>query len=179
MKKIFISSVIVLVAALYFGCSKKKAYLEFDITYSTDLAIPTMTTGMTYTLTSPDVLTNINAELEKNNTDANLVGEAKYTQFDLAVKTPSTGNVGFIKWVKFYINATNLPEQQVSWKYNEGNDAISPTAKTTTLHVNDPNLKGRFMENSVYFKYKIESLSATTPITLTATHKIHVKATTH
>jgi hypothetical protein len=180
MKKVFISSVIILVAVLYFGCAKKKTNLEFDITYTTDLAIPTLTTGTTYTLLSPNVATNINAELEKNNTDANLVGEAKYTLFKLAVKTPTAGNLGFIRSVKFYINATNLPEQQVSWRYNQGNDTIKPiTTPSITLNVNDPNLKNRFMENSVYFKYNIQSLTATAPITLTATHNIHIKAISH
>lgn len=178
MKKIVIYSLVVLVATMYLSCAKKKTNIEFDVVYTTDLAIPSMTAGMVYTLTSQDVLTRVNDELTKNGTNSDLVGEAFYTQFDLAVKTPTTGNLGWIKWVKFYINAINQPELQVSWRYNERNDTILPTAKTATLKLNEPNLKNRFMENSVYFKYKIEPVSATTAMTLTATHKIHVKAIT-
>ncbi len=176
MKKVLIPTVVILMAALYFGCAKKKEVIEFDVAYSTDLAIPTLTTGVTYTFTSPDVMTAIGEKLASNGTNADRVGEVYYKDFSLAVKTPSAGNVGFIKWTKFFINAVKQPEQQVAWRYNEGSYTISPTAKSTTLRLNEPNLKNRFMENSVYFKYYLESLTATSPMTLTAMHTIHVKA---
>ncbi len=187
MKKVFISSIVVLAVLFYSSCTKKKTNLEFDILYSTDLALPTMTTGITYTLTSPDVITRINDELAKNKTNANLVGEAKYTSFNVAVKTPTTAGLSFIKSIKFYINATNLPEQQISFYYNEKkrsgttvtqDDSLYSTTTNKNIYMNDFNLKNRFMENSVYFKYKLEPLYSTAARTITITHNIHVKAIT-
>ena len=193
MKKALFPAIIILMAALYFSCSKKKTYLEFDMPYSTDIAVPTLTAGMVYTLTTQDVLTRVNEELTKNATNSNLVGEAKYTSFSIAVKSPTVGaSLSFIRSIKFYINAVNLPEQQVAFRYNENKicppagmlgsdcvdqiDTLLPGVKTATLHINDANLKGRFMENSVYFKYKIDPLYSVPAFTITLTHNIHVKA---
>lgn len=188
MKKLLFPTVIILMAALYFSCSKKKTYLEFDVPYTTDIAIPTMTVGETLTLTTQNIKTYISDELSKNGTNGNLVGEVKYTKFDIAVKTPTTAgtDLSFIRWIKFYINVTNLPEQQVAYKYNQSktagpnntiiNDTIKPGDKSTTLHYNDPNLKNRFMENGFYFKYGISALKATGPMTITVTHNAHFKA---
>ena len=186
MKKALFPAILILMAALYFSCSKKKTYMEFDIPYATDIAVPSMTAGAVYTLTTNDVLTRVNEELTKNATNANLVGEAKYTSFSIAVKSPTVGaSLSFIRSIKFYINAVNLPEQQVAFRYNENkknsdgsttNDTILPGVKTATLHINDANLKGRFMENSVYFKYKIEPLYSIPALTITLTHNIHVRA---
>lgn len=181
MKKLLIPALIILMATLYFGCSKKKTIVEFDVPYSFDLALPAMTSGTTYTLQSADVLTMINEKLASNSTNGNLVGEANITAFSLAVKTPSTGNLGFIRWVKFYINAINQPELQTAFKYNqqkagEPSDTILITDKTTSLHINEANLKNRYMENSVYFKYKIEPVSATSPMTITAVTNVHFKS---
>ncbi len=179
MKKIYISTAIILSVALYLGCAKKKSNLEFDITYKTDIAIPTYTAAnQTYTIISNDIPTNINDELAKNGTDGDLVGEMKYTQFDVAVKTPTIQSANFIKQMKFYINAYNQPELQVAFKYNEKQDTIKPTDKSTSFVINESNLKNRFMENSIYFKIKCMTTYPTSPTTITVTHKVHVKAIT-
>lgn len=177
MKKVFIPGIIILMATLYFGCSKKKTIVEFDIPYSTDIAIPTYTAaGQTYTIITNNILTNINDELSKNGTNGNLVGEMKYTKFDVAVKTPTTQSANFIKQMKFYINAVNEPELQVAFKYNEKNDTIKPTDKSTSFHINESNLKNRFIENSVYFKIKLMPSYIPPSTTITVNHTIHVKA---
>ncbi len=177
MKKVLIPTVVILMAALYSGCAKKKTNVEFDINYTSDIAIPTYSAaGQTYTVISNDISTMINDELAKNGTNANLVGEVKYTKFDVAVKTPTTVSADFIKQLKFYINAYQLPEQQVAYKYNDAADPIAAGSRTTSLHINDNNLKNRFMENSVFFKVKVMTYSVTPPTTITVTHNIHVKA---
>ena len=177
MKKVFIPTVMILMAALYFGCAKKKTNVEFDIQYTSDVAIPTYSAaGQTYTIITNDISTMINDELAKNGTNADLVGEAKYTKFDIAIKTPTTATLDFIKQIRFYINAYQMPEQQAASRYNDPTTPIPAGAKTTTLNINDSNLKNRFMENSVYFKIKLMTYSVTVPTTITVTHKIHVKA---
>ena len=181
MKKFLIPALLMVSAVLYFGCAKKKTNVEFDVQYSTDVVVPTFTAaGQTYTFISSDALTNMSSELSNNNTTADLVGEVKYTGFSIAVKSPTTATLGFIKSIKFYINAQDLPEQQVTFKYNQkkDNDTILLTDKTTNLHINDVNLKGRFMKSSIFFKCKVEPLFATTQRTITVSHKIHVKAIT-
>ncbi|HWY09987.1 MAG TPA: hypothetical protein VN026_01620 [Bacteroidia bacterium] len=186
MKKVLFPAVIILITALWLSCAKQKTTVEFDIPYSTDIAIPSMTVGNTYTFNTPSVMTNINDELSKNGTNGNLIGEVKYTQFDIAVKSPTVGQtLSFIRSVKFYIDVPTLPEQQVAYKYNQSktagpngttiNDTIKPTDKSTTLHYNDPNLKGRFMETGIYFKYQIDPIYSTPPMTITVTHVVHVK----
>lgn len=180
MKKLFIPTLITLVATLYFGCAKKKTNVEFDVVYSTDIAIPTFTAAnQTYTFNTSDIITGISSQLEKNGTNADLVGEIKYTQFDVAVKTPTTGqSINFIRQMKYYVNAVNQPEQQVAFKYNDKNDTILPSAKSTSFKINDVNLKNRFLENSVYFYVKLVPYYIPVSTTITVTHNIHVKAIT-
>ncbi|MBK7666939.1 MAG: hypothetical protein IPJ32_06005 [Sphingobacteriaceae bacterium] len=180
MKKLFIPTLITLVATLYFGCAKKKTNVEFDISYSTDIAVPTYSAAnQTYTFNTNDILTYMGSELEKNGTNADLVGEIKYTQFNVAVKTPTTGqSINFIKQMRFYVNAINQPEQQVAFKYNDKNDTIKPVDKSTSFKINDVNLKNRFLENSVYFYVKLMPAYIPVSTTITVTHNIHVKAIT-
>lgn len=179
MKKIIFPTVIVLTAVLYFGCKKKKTNVEFDVQYSTDIAIPTYSAAnQTYTIISNDILTNMASELSNNNTTEDLVGEMKYTKFDVSVKTPTTQSLSFLKQMKVYINANNQPEQQIAFKYNEKQDTIKPTDKSTSFHINSNNLKNRFVENSVYFKIKFMPGYIPVSTTITVTHNIHVKAIT-
>jgi len=179
MKKVFIPALIILMATLYFGCAKKKSIVEFDIPYSTDIAIPTYSmAGQTYTIITPDILTNINDQLSKNGTNGDLVGEMKYTSITVAAKTPSTQSVNFIKQMRFYINAINEPELQVAYKFNDKNDTIKPTDKSTIIHINESNLKNRFIENSVYFRIKFMPSYIPPSTTITVNHTIHVKALT-
>jgi hypothetical protein len=177
MKKVFIPALIILMATLYFGCAKKKTVVEFDIPYSTDIAIPTYSmAGQTYTIISNDIATNIGDQLSKNGTNGNLVGEMKYTSFVVSVKSPTIQSANFIKQMKFYINAYNQPELQVAFKYNEKQDTIKPTDKSAAFHINEANLKNRFIENSVYFKIKFMPSYIPPSTTITVTHNIHVKA---
>jgi hypothetical protein len=179
MKKVFIPTVIILITAFYFGCKKKKTNVEFDVQYTTDIIVPTYSVAQeTYSFVTNDILTNMSSQLSNNNTTADLVGEVKCTKFDVSVKTPTTGSVDFIKQMRFYINATNLPEQQVAYKYNDTNDTIMPGAKTTSFKLNDPNLKNRYMLPSFYYKIKLMTAYNPGSTTITVTHNVHVKAIT-
>lgn len=178
MKKVLFPSVIILMAAFYFSCSKKRTIVEFDIPYSYTIAVPSQTMNTTVTFTTPAYLTNINDELSKNGTNGNLIGEAKCTSFKIAA-TPTTAiGLSYIRSIKFYINATNLPEIQNSFIYSSGNDSIKPSDKSTLLHINESNLKNRYMENTVFYKVKIDSRSSMPASTITVTQNIHVKGIT-
>ena len=179
MKKVFIPTLIILMAAFYFGCKKKKTNVEFDVTYTTDMVVPTYSaTQETYTFVTNDILTNISSELSNHNTTADLIGEVKCTKFDVAIKTPTAGSVSFIKQMRFYINATNLPEQKVAYKYNDKNDTIMPTAKSTSFKLNSANLKNRYMLPSFYYKVKLMTAYNPGSTTITVTHNVHVKGIT-
>ena len=175
MKKVLFPAVIILMAALWFSCAKKRTTVEFDIPYSYSVAVPSQTMNTTITFTTPAYPTNINDQLSKNGTNANLVGEAKCTSFKIAA-TPTTAiGLSYIRSIKFYINATTLPEIQNSFIYSSGNDSIKPSDASTVLHINDSNLKNRFMENTVFYKVKIDSRSSMPATTITVTQNIHVK----
>ena len=180
MKKVFIPAVIVLIAAMYFGCAKKKTTIEFDIPYTLDVVVPTYSmANETYTFVTNDLTTSITSELDKNNTTEDLVGEMRITKFDVAIKTPTTQGLGFIRAMRFYINAINQPEVQAAYKYNDKNDSINPaSSKTTSFKINDVNLKNRFAENSVYYKVKLSTYSITPQTTITISQNVHVKGIT-
>ncbi|MBP7808811.1 MAG: hypothetical protein KA163_05930 [Bacteroidia bacterium] len=178
MKKLFIPTLIILVATLYFGCAKKKTNVEFDIPYSYTIAVPSLTMDVPTTFTTPSFVTNIAEQLSKNGTNSDLVGEMKCTSFNIAVTSPTIGagsNLSYIRWIKFYVNAINQPEIQSAFIYN---DNIPVTATTTALNINDNNIKNRFVENSVYYTVKIDPKASNPASTITVTHNIHVKAIT-
>jgi hypothetical protein len=179
MKKALFPAVLIALAVLYFGCSKKRTYMEFDIPYTSTIAIPSLTANVTTTFVTAEYVTDIARHLEENGTNSNLVGEIKYTQFSIAATSPTIGTgstLSYIRSMKFYLEAINQPELQVAFKYNDKNDTIKPTDKTTSFHINENNLKNRFIENSVYFKVKVDPIYSTPPMTITLTHKAHVKA---
>lgn len=179
MRKLFIPTALILMAVLYFGCKKKKTNVEFDVQYTTDIAIPTYSmANETFTFVTNDISTNFESELSKNNTTADLVGEVKCTKFEVAIKTPTASSANFIKQMRFYVNATNLPEQQVAAKYNDVKDTILPTAKSTSFKINDVNLKNRYMLPKFYYKVKLMNAYIIPSTTITLTHNVHVKAIT-
>jgi hypothetical protein len=188
MKKAILPAVFILMTALYFGCAKKKTNVEFDMPYTYSVAVPAQTVGVLSTFTTTGYPTNIGDKLSSNGTNGNLVGEMKCTSFSISATSPTVGTgstLSYIRSIKFYVNAVNQPELNATFKYNEikknsdgttTNDSIYPTTKTTSLHINDNNLKNRFIENSVYYKVKIDPLYSTPPMTITVTQNIHVKA---
>lgn len=180
MKKVFIPTVLILMVALYFGCAKKKTNVEFDIPYTMDVVVPTYSmANETFSFVTNDLTTGITSQFDNNNTTEDLVGEIRITKFDISVKTPTTQGLGFIRTMKFYINAVNQPEVQAAYKYNDKNDSIDPaTSKTTSFKINDVNLKNRFAENSVYFKVKLSTYSIAPQTTITISQNVHVKGIT-
>ena len=178
MKKVLFPSVIILMAALWFSCSKKKTTVEFDIPYSYSVAVPSQTMNTTVTFTTPAYPTNINDELPKNGTNGNLVGEIKCTSFKIAATPTTAVGLSYIRSVKFYINSINLPEIQNSFIYSSGTDSIKPSDASTLLNINETNLKNRFMENTVFYKVKIDTRSNMPASTITVTQTLHVKGIT-
>ncbi len=180
MKKVFIPAVIILMVSLYFGCAKKKTIVEFDIPYTMDVVVPTYSmANETYTFITNDLTTGITSEWDKHNTTEDLCGEIRITKFDVAIKTPTTQGLGFIRTMRFYINALNQPEVQAAYKYNDKNDSINPSSsKTTSFKINEVNLKNRFAENSVYYKVKLSTYSITPQTTITISQTVHVKGIT-
>jgi hypothetical protein len=176
MKKAFIPVLMVLASVMYFGCAKKKTYMEFDMPYTYTIAVPTLTADVTTTFTTSTFPTNIAENLSKNGTNGNLVGEMKCTSFSMAIKTPTTGSgstLSYIRSIKFYVNAPNQPEIQQAFLYN---DNLPATAKSATVNPNDNNLKNRFIENGVWYKIKIDPKASVPASTITITKNIHLKA---
>lgn len=182
MKKALFPVLTLLASVIYFGCAKKKTNVEFDIPYSYAVAIPALTKDVPVTFTTAAYPTNISDKLSSNGTNGNLVGEMHCTTFSIAATSPSALTLGYIRSMKFYVNAENQPEAQMSYKYNEKkagstwNDTIYPTTKSTNFHVNDNNLKNRFIESGIFFKVKVDPLATMPPTTITVTHTLHVKA---
>jgi hypothetical protein len=186
MKKAILPALI-LMSAFYFSCAKKKTNVEFDVPYTYSVAIPALTKDVPVTFTTQTYATNIGDKLSSNGTNGNLVGEMHCTTFSVAASSPTIGTgstLSYIRSMKFYVNAPNQPEIQMSYKYNEKksgttwNDTIYPTDKSTKFHVNENNLKNRFIESGIFFKVKVDPLYSTPATTITVTHTLHVKAIT-
>ncbi len=177
MKKLALSFVVASLLLLTYSCNKREI-IEFDMPYSTDIVLPvsSFTAGTMHTFTTQSIWTKAGELFDAQGTNSDIVGEITYTKFNLAIKTPTTGNFNWLDQIRFFAQAEGQPDLEVASKYDTGSDSISFNAKSFELNFTDANMKNRFVENAI--KYEIKLLPRNVPVTttLTLTHNLHVKA---
>lgn len=180
MKKIL--NLLLVIAFIGFGLSCKKKeeankLTEFDISYSTNLTIPsasiTVTTPTTSVeFTTPNVPTQQSSKFSAEGTAQSLIDEIKMTQFK--VSTTGTGNnLDFLKSLTVYIKASNVGEQKIASKSN-----IPSGSTSVSLDLDDVNIKNFIFQDNIQFRVlAIFDASAATDQTLKLDETVHVKAT--
>lgn len=119
--KVFFLSTIVLLTA----CSKIDELTQFNLTYDVEVIIPSGTPiNLPFNLISPDITTNSNSTFSSNNTSKNLIEEINLIQLTLELTSPSDGNLNFLKEIELFINAQDLPDKKIAWKYDIQNDGV-------------------------------------------------------
>lgn len=182
MKKIISLSLLITFIALGLSCKKKdeaNKLTEFDINYSTNLAIPSASvpvtsssiTPTTVEFTTPNIPTQQSTKFSAEGTVKNLIDEIKMTKFDVSVS--GTGaNLDFLKSLTIYIKAANIGEQMVSSKSN------IPTGVTSvSMDMQDVNIKNFIFEDNIQFRVvAVFDATAATDQTLKMDETVHVKA---
>lgn len=180
MKKILSLSLLIAFVALGVSCKKKEEankFTEFDISYSTNLTIPSASITVTTPTTSvdfvtPNVPTQQSSKFSAENTAQSLIDEIKMTLFK--VSTTGTGNtLNFLKSITVYIKASNVGEQKIASKTN-----IPAGLTSITLDLDDVNIKNFIFQDNIQFRVSaIFDASAANDQTLKLDETVHVKAT--
>lgn len=182
MKKIISFSF--MTALLVFGvsCKKEEAakLTEFDISYSTNLTIPSASmtvsnpslTPTTVEFTTPNVPTQQATKFSAEGTAKNLIDQIKMTKFDISV-SGAGANLDFLKSLTVYIKASSVGEQMVATKTN-----IPSSVTSVAMDLQDVNIKDYIFQDNIQFRVVATfDATAATDQVLKMDETVHVKAT--
>ncbi len=182
MKKIFSFSLILALVAFVISCKKEEAnkLTQFDIEYSSNLAIPSASISVTtptttVEFTTPNVPTQQATKFSAEGTAQNLIDQIKITKFNIsAVSSGTTSvNLDYLKSLTIYIKAADVGEEIVATKSN------IPTGSTSvSMDITNTNIKNYIFKDNIQFRVlAIFDASAATDQTLKLDETVHVSAT--
>jgi hypothetical protein len=176
MKKLLSVIILAALVGLNISCKKTKEKVdeitEFDISYSTNLSVPSNTLPLTTPVdfTTPDVPTQSTTKFLEYKTTQELVDEIKFTKFRVSV---SSGNLDFLKSLTIYIKASGVGEQIIASK-----NPIATGQTSVDLDLNDVNIKNYIFQQNIQFRVTVTiDASTLSGQTLKLDETVHVKAT--
>lgn len=155
------ASFIVLIFTVFFAqsCKKADSFTQFYMDYSTEFVVQSSVgINLPFNMYSPNITTNSESTFENNDTRKDKVEEIFIEQLVLSVKSPSGGDLNFLKSLHLYLSAGSLPEIEVAWIDNHTDDESTAILLNTT----DANLKDYIIEDS----FNIRSETTTDQIIL-------------
>ena len=106
--------------------------IAFNIDYDSEAVIPsTIGINLPFDIPIPPIKTNINKELESNNSNKDYLNTAKIKELIITILDPENQTLDFIKDIEIYIKADDLVEIKIAEKTGISN----ATGKTLTLDV--------------------------------------------
>lgn len=181
MKKIISGLFLLFIVAIYFSCKKKEVdkLTEFDISYSTNLTIPSASmtvssssiTPTTVEFTTPNIPTQQSTKFSAAGTAQNLIDQIKMTKYDISA-IGTGANLDFLKSLTIYIKASNVGEQMIATKTS------IPTGITAlSMDLQDVNIKDYIFQDNIQFRVVATfDATAATDQTLKMDETVHVNA---
>ncbi len=101
------------------GCKQLDKLTQFNMDYESDITYSAgLPVNLPFNISTPDMVTNSESEFAINDTRKDLIESIKLTQAKLTITSPSGKTFSFLKDVRVYISAPNLPEVEVANKLN-------------------------------------------------------------
>jgi len=127
-----------LIILISFGCEKADKLTQFEMEYTETVIIPSSTgINLPFNFLTPDISTNAESTFEVNDTRKDMVEEINLIKLDLTHTSPAGGDLGFLKSIKVYISAEDLPEKMIASK----EDIPSNVGKYLEIETSNENLK--------------------------------------
>lgn len=106
--------------------------------YAESVTIPS-STGVNLPLNIPtsDIETNAESTFEVNDTRKDLIEEILLESLMLELRTPTSGNFGFLKSITIFLNADGLDEVEIAWN----KEVPSDVGKSLELQTTDKDLQ--------------------------------------
>ncbi len=145
---VFVLSVISL------SCNKVDKITHFDMEYETQITIPsTIGVNLPLNLYSPNITTNSETVFDLHDTKARKVEKINLTSLNMNVANPVGKNFNFLKTLRLFITADDLPEIEVAWIVDHTDD----DATSLNLSVIPDDLKDYIIKES--FSLRAESVT--------------------
>ena len=166
---------------LNFSCKKKEVdkLTEFDISYTTNLTIPSASMTIssssvsptTVEFTTPNVPTQQSTKFSAEGTAQSLIDQIKMTKYNISVSGTGS-NLDFLKALTIYIKASSVGEQIIATKTN------IPTGITAiSMDLQDVNIKDYIFQDNVQFRVVATfDATAASDQTLKMDETVHVNA---
>ena len=114
------------------SCKDLEKLTEFNMNYSSSVTIQKSTSLNLPALITPDMKTNSESEFAVNNTRKDMVEEIMLTGLDMTITSPDGQTFSFLKSIKVFIVAEDLPEIQVAYQEVVGSNADDKLSLETT-----------------------------------------------
>jgi hypothetical protein len=119
-KAIQIFAVLLLVLS---SCEKVDRLTQFEIEYDETVTIPAVLgINLPFNIPTPNIETNSAEYFELNNTKKALVEEIRLQKMVLQLEEPSKADFSFIESLTLSISAEGLPDQEIAWSGEIGNE---------------------------------------------------------
>lgn len=128
------------------SCEKARELTQFTIETNSEVTIPAASgVNLPINLFTPDVETNSSSTFENNNTRADLIEEIRLDECTLSIVNPASANFDFLKTIRIYIEAEDLPEVLVA----EREDLANGQGQSIDLNVTGVDLT-EYLRKSTY-----------------------------
>ena len=166
-------ALITLLVLFVASCSVVDQLLTFTVSNQTSFTIRSgFPLNTASEIITPDVTTNSSAEFQNNNTNANLVKDAKLKELKLSITNPTDKTFSFLKSVHLYISTDATDEVELAYL-----DDIKSTSNILDLKVTDAKLDKYIKAPSYKIRTKaVVQETLTKDITVKADMKFRVTA---
>jgi len=144
------------------SCRKVNEATQFNLSYSTTLAVPaaSIIVSTTQDFVSDEIETGTADKFKNENTSQDLIDEVTMTEFKMAA---DSGNLDYLKSIAIYVRGTGLQDQLVAQKTN------IPAGQTTiNLDMTGANIKEHLFKPAIRYR-------ATITFNATVTKNQHLK----
>ncbi len=131
------------------SCKKVNESTQFNLTYSTSLAVPaaSIVVSTTQDFVTDEMETGIAEKFKQNGTSTDLVDEIKMTEFKL---TADTGNVDYLKSISIYVRGSGLNDVLVAQRSN-----IPAGLTSVNLDMTGANIKEHLFKEKIRYRASI------------------------
>ncbi|SHM27896.1 hypothetical protein [Flavobacterium xinjiangense] len=166
-------TLITLVVLFLASCNVVDQLLTFTISNQTSFTIASgFPLNTASEIITPDVTTNSSAEFQNNNTNANLVKDARLKELKVTITNPTDKTFSFLRSIHLYISTDSTDEIELAYL-----DDINSTTNVLNLTLTDAKLDKYIKASSYKIRTKaVIKETLTKDITVKADMKFRVTA---
>ncbi len=107
---------ILLTLVLLSSCKKVDKFTQFEKEYNSEATIPSLIgVNLPFDLPTPEITTNIEKDLEVNDTRKDLIEKAILKQLKVSIVTNTNQNFNFVNDIDIFINSNSFPKKKIAF----------------------------------------------------------------